>query len=63
MRLKFITAFHPHSDGQSKRTNQILEDMLWAYVLDFKVSWVQYLPLIEFCLQQQLSSNYWDATV
>jgi hypothetical protein len=28
--------------------NKILEDMLWACVLEFKGSWVQYLPLIEF---------------
>ena len=46
--LKFITAFHPQTDGQSKRTNQILKDMLRVCVLKFKGSWVQYLSLIEF---------------
>jgi hypothetical protein len=46
--LKFSTAFHPQTYGQSKRTNQILEDMLRACVLEFKGIWVQYLPLIEF---------------
>jgi transposase InsO family protein len=48
MELKFSTAFHPHTDGQSERTNQILEDMLRAYVFEFKGSWIQYLPLIKF---------------
>jgi hypothetical protein len=47
-KLKFSTAFHPQIDGQSERTNQILEDILRACVLEFRGSWVQYLPLIEF---------------
>jgi hypothetical protein len=40
MEWKFSTTFHPQRDGQPKRTNHILEDMLRAYVLDFKGSWV-----------------------
>jgi hypothetical protein len=48
MELKFSTAFHPQTNGQFERTNHILEDMLRACVLEFKGSWVQYLPLIEF---------------
>ncbi|XP_070054444.1 uncharacterized protein [Nicotiana tomentosiformis] len=41
-------AFHPQTDGQAKRTIQALEDMLRACVLDFKGSWDDHLPLIEF---------------
>jgi transposase InsO family protein len=63
MELKFSTAFHPQTNSQSERTNQILEDMLRACMLEFKGSWVQYLPLIDFCLQQQLSGNYWNAAI
>ena len=47
-RLKFSTTFHPQKDGQSKRTIQILEDMLRACVMDFQVSWNHYISLIEF---------------
>ena len=36
--------FHPHTDGQSERTIQILEDMLGACVLDLKGSWDEHLP-------------------
>jgi hypothetical protein len=46
--LKFSTTFHPQTDDQFERTNQILKDMLRACVLEFKGIWVQYLPLIEF---------------
>ncbi|KAJ9565621.1 hypothetical protein OSB04_001587 [Centaurea solstitialis] len=47
-RLQFTIAFHPQTDGQSKRTIQTLEDMLWACVLDFGGSWDTYLSLVEF---------------
>ena len=47
-RLMMSTAFHPQTDGQSERTIQVLEDMLRACVLDFKGSWEEHLPLVEF---------------
>ncbi|WMV46237.1 hypothetical protein MTR67_039622 [Solanum verrucosum] len=34
--LTFSTAFHPQTGGQSKRTIQVLEDMLRACVDDFR---------------------------
>ena len=46
--LKFSTAFHPQSDGQSERTIQTLEDMLRACTLDFGGNWVRHLHLVEF---------------
>ena len=47
-RLHFSTAFHPQTDGQSKRTIQTLEDMLRACVMEFKGSWDTHLALMEF---------------
>jgi hypothetical protein len=47
-KLRFSTAYHAQTDGQSKRTIQTLEDRLRACVLDFSGSWTHYLPLIEF---------------
>ncbi|GJV98522.1 putative reverse transcriptase domain-containing protein [Tanacetum coccineum] len=47
-RLDISTAYHPQTDGQSKRTIQTLEDMLRACVLDFEGSRDVHLPLVEF---------------
>ncbi|GJY68231.1 putative reverse transcriptase domain-containing protein [Tanacetum coccineum] len=46
--LDMSTAYHPQSDGQSKRTIQTLKDMLRACVIDFGNGWDIHLPLIEF---------------
>ena len=55
--LDFNTAFHPQTDGQSERTIQTLEDMLRMCVLDFKGSWDQYLPLVEFAYNNSYHSS------
>ncbi|GKB12591.1 reverse transcriptase domain-containing protein [Tanacetum coccineum] len=48
--LDMSTAYHPETDGQSKRTIQTLEDILRACVIDFgkKQRWDKHLPLVEF---------------
>ena len=56
-KLKFSTAFHPQTDGQSERTIQILEDLLRACVMDFEGSWSKYLPLIEFSYNNSYQST------
>jgi hypothetical protein len=46
--LKFSSAYHPQTDGQTKRTNQILEDTLRACALQYKLGWDKRLPYAEF---------------
>ena len=46
--LMMSTTFHPHTDGQSKMTIQVLEDMLRACVLDLKGGWEEHFFLVEF---------------
>jgi len=47
-RLKLSLAYHPHIDGQSKRTIQSLEDLFKSCVLDHLDNWDEILPLVEF---------------
>jgi hypothetical protein len=46
--LRFSSAYHPQTDGQTKRVNQILEDMLRACTLQYGRSWDKSLPYAEF---------------
>jgi hypothetical protein len=47
-KLNFSSAYHPQTDGQTERTNQILEDMLRACALKYGKSWDKSLPYAEF---------------
>jgi hypothetical protein len=46
--LRFSSAYHPQTDGQTERVNQILEDMLRACALLYGRSWDKGLPYAEF---------------
>lgn len=39
-RLDLRINFHHQTDGQFEKTIQILEDKLWAYVLDVRGGWI-----------------------
>jgi hypothetical protein len=43
-KLNFRSAYHLQTDGQTERTNQILEDMLRACALRYGKSWDKSLP-------------------
>ncbi|MBW0564343.1 hypothetical protein O181_104058 [Austropuccinia psidii MF-1] len=42
------TAYHPETDGQAERVNQILEQYLWMYLSYHQGDWNTWLPLAEF---------------
>jgi transposase InsO family protein len=46
--LRFSSAYHPQTDGQTERVNQILEELLRAYALQYERRWDKSLPYAEF---------------
>nr|GFC93539.1 putative reverse transcriptase domain-containing protein [Tanacetum cinerariifolium] len=50
-------AYHPQTDVQSKRTIQTLEDMLRAWIIDFRNGWERHLPLIELSYNNSYHAN------
>jgi hypothetical protein len=57
-KLNFSSAYHPQTDGQTKRTNQILEDMLRACALKYGKSWDKSIPYAKF-----LYNNSYQASI
>lgn len=55
--VELSMAFHPQMDGQSKRTIQILENMLRACVIDFEGQWDQFLPLTELAYKNRYQAS------
>src|SRR5665811_273260 len=56
-KLSFSTAYHPQTDGQTERVNQILEDMLRACVLSYGSKWEDCLPFAEFSYNNSYQSS------
>ena len=56
-RSNFSIAFHPQTDGQSKRVIEVLEDMLKSCVIDYEGSWDRHIPLVEFVYNNSFQSS------
>lgn len=55
--LRFSTAYHPETDGQTERLNRTLEDSLRAYCADKQSNWDQFLYLVEFAYNSSKHST------
>lgn len=51
------TAYHPETDGQTERTNAVLEQYLRAYVSYLQDDWSEWLPLAEFAANSAHSES------
>ena len=46
--LNLSLAYHPKTDGETKRVSQVIEDMLKSYCSQQPCLWLKFLPLVEF---------------
>lgn len=54
---KLSTSYHPETDGQTERANKTLEVYLRHYVNYYQDDWVNYLPLAEFCCNNNTNAS------
>ena len=57
-RQSLSTPYHPQSDGQTERTNRILEDMLRHYVNPTQDDWDEHLATAQFAY-----NNAWQESI
>jgi hypothetical protein len=55
--LSYSTAFHPQTDRQTERVNQVLEDMLRACALTYGTDWERSLPFAEFSYNNSFQAS------
>jgi hypothetical protein len=55
--LNFITSYHPKSNGQTERVNQVMEYMLRMYVMEKPSKWEDYLHLVEFSYNNEYQAS------
>ena len=57
IRRRLSTAFHPQTDGQTERQNQVLEHYLRCFANEKQINWANLLPLAEFASNNSLHSS------
>jgi len=55
---RMSTAYHPQTDGQTKRTNQVLEGYFRNFVNYDQNDWYQLLPLAEYAYNNSKASAH-----
>ena len=55
IRIKFSSAQHLKTDGQTENANKVMENYLQAYVNYAQDNWVDYLPIAEFLANNHIN--------
>jgi hypothetical protein len=56
-KLSFCTAFHPETDGQTKRVNRVIEEAFRPYVNAQHTDWALYLTPVEFAYNNSVQAS------
>ena len=56
-KLNFSTAYHPQTNGQTKRVNQVLEDMIHMYGMEKSSKLEDYLHLVDFSYNNEKQAS------
>ena len=54
IKTKLLTAFHPHTDGQTERMNQELEQYLRLFIKHRQKDWLEWLAVAEFAINNKV---------
>jgi hypothetical protein len=54
---RYSTAYHPQTDGQTERTNRVLEEVLRHFIDGRHANWEELLPLAAFAINNSRSST------
>ena len=57
VKMNLSIAFHPQTDGQIERTNQMLEQYLWMYCNHLQDDWVYLPPMALFAYNNKISAS------
>ena len=55
--IKLSSAYHPQTDGQTERVNQVLEQYLRCSINYYQDNWVDLLPLAEFAYNNTIQDS------
>ena len=57
IKVKFSSAHHPETDGQTENANKVMKNYLRAYVSHFQDDWVDHLPMAEFSANNHVNES------
>ena len=57
IKRRLSTAFHPHTNGQTERQNQMLEQYLRTYVNYQQDNWARLLPMAEYAYNNAINAS------